>query len=243
MFKEWKVRFLFCCFSFWGLFCILQKQKIILNCNRARRDSFCFGQYWICQDPFNPRLQKYHKTSNLPLQSVNQTDPRLDLNLTLFSHLISLALQFLSPWFFTEAADLLTWGQALCSQGRIIRRTDQKTEVLHSPIQWASPCCLCQAVLGYVDGLPYMWCSIIQVASPLCSTVGKEACIPSGGLPFTPTPVGGLQEVLSATPWIPPAPSPAPFCRPYDMAMGSCTFLLEECSPGRKRALTDSGIL
>lgn len=51
----------------------------------------------ICQDPFNSCLQKYHKTSNLPLQSVNQTDPKLDLNLTLFSHLISLVLHFFLP--------------------------------------------------------------------------------------------------------------------------------------------------
>lgn len=99
MFKECKSDFFFCvgvvvgvCFCF---FVFYKKEKYPTF--QQGRNRFCFRQYRICQDPFNPGLQKYHKTSNLPLQSVNQTDPKLDLNLTLFSHLIPLVLHFFLP--------------------------------------------------------------------------------------------------------------------------------------------------
>lgn len=94
-----EVRFLFlfwgCCGGLFSFFVFYKKEKYPKF--QQGQNRFCFRQYRICQDPFNPGLQKYHKTSNLPLQSVNQTDPKLDLTLTVFSHLISLVLHFFLP--------------------------------------------------------------------------------------------------------------------------------------------------
>lgn len=68
----------------WGVSLYFTEKNNIPNFRRARIHSICSRRYWICQDPFRSRLQKYHKTSNLPLQPVNLTDPKLRLHLTLF---------------------------------------------------------------------------------------------------------------------------------------------------------------
>lgn len=64
--------------------------KLQENQNRL----YLLQQYRACQDPFYPSLQKEQKIRNLPLQSGNQTDPRLDLILTMFTHLVALSVVF-----------------------------------------------------------------------------------------------------------------------------------------------------
>lgn len=71
----------------------------------------------------------------------------------------------------------------------------------------------------------------------------KEARIPPEGAPLTPTPVGqygrSFQQHRGFHLPRPQSLSAGHAAWPW----GTCTFLLKECSPGRKWALADPGIL
>lgn len=74
----------------------------------AKVCSICLKQYRICQDLFYPCYRKgLNSVSSLPFQPESQVDPKLDLNLTLFTFTKSFALHP-SLWFSSETFDLFT---------------------------------------------------------------------------------------------------------------------------------------
>lgn len=74
----------------------------------AKVCSICLRQYRICQDLFYPCYRKgLNSVSSLPFQPESQVDPKLDLNLTLFTFTKSFALHS-SLWLSSETYDLFT---------------------------------------------------------------------------------------------------------------------------------------
>lgn len=74
----------------------------------AKVCSICLRRYRICQDLFYPCYRKgLISVSSLPFQPESQGDPKLDLNLTLFTFTKSFALHS-SLWLSSETFDLFT---------------------------------------------------------------------------------------------------------------------------------------
>lgn len=214
----------------------LQKPKKYPKLQENQNRLYLLQQYRTCQNPFYSSLQKEQKISNLPLQSGNQTDPRLDLILTVFIHLVCLV------------CDFFYWGSWLLL-GQVTNGLTRKQE---SPSfsQWP----LFYWVLTVPwRSWPQICCLIIQILSFLCSTANKEMYTPlrGGHLPTTShqqtwTATGdprSIQHLSLAIISTCPSPSLSPFLQATLHCKKTCTFLLKKCSPGCKWALPDPRIL